>query len=121
MLNTLEFISYFIQTSGVARALQTPRSRGGRGAEGLARGPPGRSGRRNPLARGPNKLFAGGPENRRYATDSDSSVYRFRLFSLLNLCSIWKMKNFQYFLIIQLTNLLILPSLFFIFYNEILI
>ena len=55
--------------SGVARAPQAPRSRGGgRGAEGPARGPPGRSSRRNPLARGPNKLFAGGPENRRYAT-----------------------------------------------------
>ena len=36
--------------------------------KGPARGPPGRSSRRNPLARGPNKLFAGGPENRRYAT-----------------------------------------------------
>ena len=33
--------------SGVARALQAP---------------PGRSSRRNPLARGPNKLLAGGPK-----------------------------------------------------------
>ena len=61
-----------IQTaSGVARAPQAPRPRGGGGPAGLkgpARGPPGRSSRRNPLARGPNKLFAGGPENRRYAT-----------------------------------------------------
>ena len=59
--------------SGVARAPQAPRPRGGprgwRGPQGPARGPPGRSSRRNPLARGPNKLFAGGPENRRYATD----------------------------------------------------
>ena len=59
--------------SGVARAPQAPRPRGegDRGAEGAARDPPGRSSRRNPLARGPNKLFAGGGgENRRYATDN---------------------------------------------------
>ena len=54
-----------------------PREGGPRGW----RGPPGRSSRRNPLARGPNKLFAGGPENRRYATgpkllDSDSNSTR---------------------------------------------
>ena len=30
--------------------------------KGPARGPPERSSRRNPLARGPNKLFAGGPK-----------------------------------------------------------
>ena len=56
-------------SSGVARAPQAPRPRGG--AAGLkrpARDPPGRSSRRNPLARGPNKLCAGGPKNRRYAT-----------------------------------------------------
>ena len=39
----------------------------GGGGEGPARGPPGRSSRRKPFARGPNKLFAGA-ENRRYAT-----------------------------------------------------
>ena len=59
--------------SGVARAPQAPRPRGGGGTglKGLARarqGPPGRSSLRNLLARGPNKLLAGGPENRRYAT-----------------------------------------------------
>ena len=52
--------------SGVARAPQAPRPRGARGAEGArqgpARGPPGRSNCRNPLARGPNKLFLGGPK-----------------------------------------------------------
>mgnify|MGYP003531577293 CR=1 FL=1 len=47
-----------------------PATAGGpAGLKGPARGPPGRSSRRNPLARGPNKLFAGGPENCRYATD----------------------------------------------------
>ena len=46
-----------------------PATAGGpAGLKGPARGPPGRSSRRNPLTRGPNKLFAGGPENRRYAT-----------------------------------------------------
>ena len=46
-----------------------PATAGGpAGLKGPARGPPGRSSRRNPLARGPNKLVAGGPENRRYAT-----------------------------------------------------
>ena len=55
--------------SGVARAPQAPRPRGGRGAEEARQGPPGRSSRRNPLARGPNKLLARGPENRRYATE----------------------------------------------------
>ena len=54
--------------SGVARAPQAPRRRGARGAKGARQGPQGRSSRRNPLARGPNKLFAGGPKNRRYAT-----------------------------------------------------
>ena len=49
-------------SSGVARAPQA-RDRGGpAGLKGLARGPPGRSSRRYPLARGPNKLFAGGPK-----------------------------------------------------------
>ena len=38
------------------------------GLKGPARGLPGRSSRRNPLARGPNKFFASGPKNRRYAT-----------------------------------------------------
>ena len=48
-----------------------PATAGGpEGLKGPARGPPGRSSRSNPLARGPNKLFAGGPENRRYATVS---------------------------------------------------
>ena len=49
--------------SGVARAPHPPRPRGDRGVEGLkepARGSPGRSSRRKPLSRGPNKLFAGG-------------------------------------------------------------
>ena len=49
---------------------QAPRPRGAHGAEGARQGPPGRSSRRNPLAMGPNKLLAGGPENRRYATDT---------------------------------------------------
>ena len=46
----------------IARAPQAPRPRGGGGAglKGPARGPPGRSSRRKPLARGPHKLFAGG-------------------------------------------------------------
>ena len=52
--------------SGVARAPQAPRPRGG--AEGARHRPPGKSSRHNPLARGPNKLLAGGGENRRYAT-----------------------------------------------------
>ena len=52
-----------VDGSGVARTPQAPRPRGAAGW----RGPPGSS-RRNHLARGPNKLFAGGPENRRYAT-----------------------------------------------------
>ena len=52
-----------------------PATAGGpAGLKGPARGPPGRSSRRNPLARGPNKLFAGGPENRRYATASMTVV-----------------------------------------------
>ena len=38
-----------------------PATAGG-GAEGARQGPPGRSSRRNPLARGPNKLLAGGPK-----------------------------------------------------------
>ena len=54
--------------SGVARAPQAPRPRGARGAEGARQGPARRSSRRNPLARGLKKLFAGGPEHRRYAT-----------------------------------------------------
>ena len=46
-----------------------PATAGGpAGLKGPARGPQGRSSRLDPLARGPNKLFAGGPENRRYAT-----------------------------------------------------
>ena len=61
--------------SGVARAPQGPATAGGpAGLKGPARGPAGRSSRRNLLARGPNKLFAGGPENRRYAT-ADSNEY----------------------------------------------
>ena len=48
--------------SGVARAPQAPRPRGVREAEGARQGPPGRSSRRNPLARSPNKLLAGGPK-----------------------------------------------------------
>ena len=58
-----------VAASGVARAPQAPRPRGGGGgggkgggggAEGARQGPPGRSSHRNPLARGPNKLLAGG-------------------------------------------------------------
>ena len=49
-----------LDSSGVARAPQAPRPRGTRGAEGARQGPPGRSSRRNPLARGPNKFLAGG-------------------------------------------------------------
>ena len=46
-----------------------PATAGGpAGLKGPARGPPGGSSRRNPLARGPNNLLRGGPENRRYAT-----------------------------------------------------
>ena len=45
---------------------------GGRGAEGAHQGPPGRSSRCNPLAGGPDKLLAGGAENRRYATEFTS-------------------------------------------------
>ena len=50
------------------------------GLKGPARGPQGRSSRLDPLARGPNKLFAGGPENRRYATDEmwTSTLISFR-------------------------------------------
>ena len=52
------------KTSGIARAPQAPQSQG---AVGAAKGPPGRSSRRNPCQ---NKLFAGGgAENRRYATE----------------------------------------------------
>ena len=39
-----------------------PAGPAGGGAEGARQGPPGRSSRRNPLARGPNKLLAGGPK-----------------------------------------------------------
>ena len=71
-LQEIVYMGISEQCSGVARAPQAPRPRGlprgWRGPQGPARGPPGRSSRRNPLARGPNKLFAGGPENRRYAT-----------------------------------------------------
>ena len=58
----LFFKSISVRYSGVARAPQAPRPRGGgpAGLKGPARGLPGRSSRRNPLARGPNKLFAGG-------------------------------------------------------------
>ena len=45
--------------SGVARAPPAPRPRGARGAEGARQGPAPGSNRRYPLARGPNKLFAG--------------------------------------------------------------
>ena len=48
--------------SGVARSPQVPRPRGARRVEGARQGPPGRSSRRNPMARGPNKLLAGGPK-----------------------------------------------------------
>ena len=46
--------------SGVARAPQAPRPRGGGGGlKGPAMGPPGRSSCRKPLAWGPHKLFEG--------------------------------------------------------------
>ena len=47
---------------GVARASQASWPRGPAGLKGSTRGPPGRSNRRKPLVRGPNKLFAGGPK-----------------------------------------------------------
>ena len=53
--------------SGVARAPQAPRPLDDRDAEGALKRPA----RKkitvyNPLARGPNNLFAGGPKNRPY-------------------------------------------------------
>ena len=50
-----------------------PRDRGGpAGLKGPARAHQEEvHSRRNPLARGPNKLLAGGPENRRYVTDEN--------------------------------------------------
>ena len=80
LYNSLSFPSHTV-SSGVARAPQAPRPRGGprgwRGPQGPTRGPPGKRSRRNPLARGPNKLFAGGPENRRYATDCFYKIFWF--------------------------------------------
>ena len=67
-----------MSSSGVAKAPQAPRPRGPAGLKGPTRGPPGRSSRRKPLARGPNKLFAGGLENHRYVTDVISTQKRMK-------------------------------------------
>ena len=76
------------ETSGVARAPQAPRPREGLARlEGPARDPPGRSSRRNPLARGPNKLFVDGPENRRYATGRNGRKSHYNI-KFLNLDSV---------------------------------
>ena len=76
------------ETSGVARAPQAPRPREGPARlDGPARDPPGRSSRRNPLAIGPNKLFADGPENRRYATGRNGRKSDYNI-KFLNLDSV---------------------------------
>ena len=63
--------------------------------KGPARGPPGRSSRRNPLVMGPNKLFAGGPENRRYATASKLKMFEVipQRFPFLNMALILSLSD----------------------------